>query len=402
MGQKHFLLILEVLAICRQDHDPVVVVECHGHHRALHHRRHEHRNRRHISRERLERHHEAAVAGDATGAPHLQPLDGSGELLLHLVGHHATPRHLDGEPRHAPVDHLVVVAARTVDVARRGGVVVVQADDAQNRRLLLRELLHLLRVRLALRLRLPLRVGPRRGLLPLLLPVINAEAGVVLVAADVEVGGRDCIPDRKACRGSQGVRVGRQLRALQEDADDSGVLAQEVHGHLDDARLHDVDGHGLAFGDGVEAGDVLATLDDESALVQIESTTVEQDIFLRLQRVAVGRQDEDLLLGIERSRDDGALHHRRHEDRSGGNLPCQRLEGHHKTAVAGNGVDTLLLQELDPLGEASFHFLRELALLSHLQGHAGDHAVGHVIAEAGRAIQIALGRWVVAVQADHA
>mmetsp|Transcript_41328 Transcript_41328/g.117962 ORF Transcript_41328/g.117962 Transcript_41328/m.117962 type:complete len:370 (+) Transcript_41328:875-1984(+) len=236
-------------------------------------------------------------------------------------------------------------------------------------------------------------------MVPLLLPVVQPEPCAVLERVHVEVCSRDGVPDREARGRAQRVGVGRQLRALEEDRLNARVRSDEVHGQLHDAWLHDVQGNLLALGHCVETLDVLAALDDEAILLYVEAAAIEEHFLLWLQRLVVGRQDENLVLRVEGRGNHGALNHRRHEDGLRGYLPGKDLEAHHEAAVARDGADVPHLEVLDGLGKVPLRHLVEVAVLGHLEGQPGTDPVEDVIPVARWTVDVAFGRWVVVVQA---
>mmetsp|Transcript_64149 Transcript_64149/g.155094 ORF Transcript_64149/g.155094 Transcript_64149/m.155094 type:complete len:232 (+) Transcript_64149:804-1499(+) len=231
------------------------------------------------------------------------------------MGHAAGLCHVESQTWHTAEEDLVVVAGRAIDIPGRWRVVVVQADDSQDGRrlpcqILLRLFQQVLRIVLLLRHILFLLLVAMLflfcgmvvlqeglvffsevlaelvlllGLVPVFLPVTDAKALIVLEGVDVEVRASDGIEHREASGGPQGICIGRQLRALEEDGPDGLLCLQDIHRHLDDTRLDDVKRHLLSFRHGIKTWNGLAALDDEAVLIHIKSTAVEENFLLRSQ-----------------------------------------------------------------------------------------------------------------------
>mmetsp|Transcript_84481 Transcript_84481/g.213029 ORF Transcript_84481/g.213029 Transcript_84481/m.213029 type:complete len:248 (+) Transcript_84481:562-1305(+) len=246
MAKQGFLLWLQCGTVSCQYKDLVVLVKCNRNHRALHHGGHEYRDRSHITCERLEGHHKTTIPSNADRTLGFQPLDRLHKFLLHGVGHHASLGHLECKPWNAPIQHIIVVAAWTINVSSCWWVIVIKPHNTQHRGLLPCQLFHLLDM---LGLGLGLGLGIRCWclclvddrlvvlfgqvlselvlfllLVPLSLPIINAKTWIVFIAANVEVCGGDCIPYWQVCRSPQGIRVWRQLRTLEQDGTDLRVV----------------------------------------------------------------------------------------------------------------------------------------------------------------------------------
>mmetsp|Transcript_7495 Transcript_7495/g.12994 ORF Transcript_7495/g.12994 Transcript_7495/m.12994 type:complete len:287 (+) Transcript_7495:1098-1958(+) len=200
---------------------------------------------------------------------------------------------------------------------------------------------------------------------------------------------------------AQGIGVGRQLRAFQEDRADHRVLLDQIQRHLDDAGLHDVQGHFLSLGHGVEARNILAAMDDKAVLLHIKATTRHQDLLLRFQRMLVGREDHNLIVWVKCGSNDGTLHHRGHKNGLCGNLPRKHLKCHHETAITGDGTDSSGLQVLNGIREASLHLLGELTRLTHLEAQARNTPEVDIIAEACGMVGVPWSRRIVVVQSHH-
>mmetsp|Transcript_84254 Transcript_84254/g.247145 ORF Transcript_84254/g.247145 Transcript_84254/m.247145 type:complete len:384 (+) Transcript_84254:1165-2316(+) len=180
------------------------------------------------------------------------------------------------------------------------------------------------------------------------------------------------------------------------------MLLHHPQRQLHNPRLHNLHRHSLTLRHGVEAGHVLAAVDDEAAVVDVEAAVAQEDLLLRLQRRAVRREDQDLVVLVEGHRDHGALDHGGHEDGLRGNLARLDLKSHHEATISRDGTSAPHLQELNAFGKVPLNFLRKLAPLGHLEGHAWDYSVENVVVEACLRVGVSSCRWVVIVKADYA
>merc|ERR1719329_1903549 len=143
-------------------------------------------------------------------------------------------------------------------------------------------------------------------LVPSILPVIDTHPRIVFVSIDIEITPSDRIPHWELGCSTHCVRIWRQLGALHEDRRDARLLFEFFEDLLDDAWLDNIQRHRLALRNSIEAPDVLATDDDETVLIHVETAAVEQHVFLGPQRVPVRRQDQNLILRLESGGDDRA------------------------------------------------------------------------------------------------
>jgi len=129
-------------------------------------------------------------------------------------------------------------------------------------------------------------------------------------------------------------------------------------------------------------------MDMEPLLADIKATTRQENFLLWFQRLAIGRQNQDVIIWIQRCCDDGTLYHRGHEDGFTRNLPGQDLKGHHETAVSSDGRRTTRLKVLDGIRKATLHQLGELARLAHFKGEPRHATIVDVVAKAPWMIRI--------------
>mmetsp|Transcript_126341 Transcript_126341/g.299957 ORF Transcript_126341/g.299957 Transcript_126341/m.299957 type:complete len:312 (+) Transcript_126341:54-989(+) len=236
--------------------------------------------------------------------------------------------------------------------------------------------------------------------IPVQLPLVEAEPRIVPTAGDKEVGVGDSIKNRQRRLGAQGVRVGRQLGALQANGADGGVLLQDLLHHVHDSRGHILNVNLLALRHGVKARHVLAAHDHEAGVVHVKAALLQQGVLLRLQRLVVGSQNQHLVVFVKGQGDHRALHHRAHEDRHRGDLAGQWLESHHEAAVPGDAGHAFALQPLDAVNELLLDVFRHLAFLRHREGEARNHTEEHVVIVAPRAVDVPGRGRVVVIQAD--
>mmetsp|Transcript_5673 Transcript_5673/g.14028 ORF Transcript_5673/g.14028 Transcript_5673/m.14028 type:complete len:339 (+) Transcript_5673:195-1211(+) len=245
---------------------------------------------------------------------------------------------------------------------------------------------------------------------PLFLPVVLAEARVVLHRGDEGVARGDGVEDRQAGGRAHRVRVGRQLGALEDERAQLGVLLDGLLGELDDVRGGRLPVDLPPLCDGLaEDGHVLAADDHEAVVVGVDAALLLDRGAHRLERVAVGGEDGDeLVLGVGGG-DGGRRAQRRHEDRLLGVLARLVLQVEEEAAVGGDARDVLLLVEvLDGIDEALHHVWRQGlprhrdGVLAHLEGQSRDRAVVHIVRVGVGAVDVARGRGVVVIQSNYA
>mmetsp|Transcript_48025 Transcript_48025/g.115414 ORF Transcript_48025/g.115414 Transcript_48025/m.115414 type:complete len:295 (+) Transcript_48025:27-911(+) len=196
---------------------------------------------------------------------------------------------------------------------------------------------------------------------PVLLPVVGAEARVVLHRGDEGVARGDGVKDRQTGGRAQRVRVRRQLGALQDDRAERRVGLHGVLGELDHVRRDRLPVDLEPLGDGLsEDGHVLAADDHEALVVGVDAALLLDQVAHGLERGGVGREDGDqLVLGVGGG-DSGRRAQRRHEDWLLGVLAGLGLEVEEITAVGGDARHVLLLVEkLDRIHEALHDVVRQ-------------------------------------------
>mmetsp|Transcript_126340 Transcript_126340/g.299952 ORF Transcript_126340/g.299952 Transcript_126340/m.299952 type:complete len:276 (+) Transcript_126340:56-883(+) len=237
--------------------------------------------------------------------------------------------------------------------------------------------------------------------IPIQLPLVEAKPRIVLPRRQEEVSVGDGIEDGELGFVAQGVGIGRQLCALEQNGTDRCVLLEDLLDHIDNARLHVVDVDLLTFCNRVEARNILAALDHEAGIVNVETTAGQKRLLLRLQRVIIRGENQHLVVLVESNGDHRALHHRAHETRHTGHLTCQRLERHHETTVTRDAAAAFVFQPLHGFDELLLHIRRQFARLRHLKREARNHTEENIVVVAARMIDVALGRRIVVVQAQN-
>mmetsp|Transcript_26977 Transcript_26977/g.88579 ORF Transcript_26977/g.88579 Transcript_26977/m.88579 type:complete len:220 (-) Transcript_26977:276-935(-) len=199
-------------------------------------------------------------------------------------------------------------------------------------------------------------------------PVVDTEAWVVHERREHGVAARDAIEDGQPGRRAHGVRVGRKLRALKQDGADrlgrarvfgNGVLCQ-----ADEVRHDGVDIDAVTIRDCLEARHVLAADDDEARVVRVHAALLLDELTHGLERLTVGGEERDLLVGGVGTYNGGQLAERRHEDGLAGDGPCEGLKVHEEAAVACDASHTLLVEPRDGVNETLLDVVRQLATLA--------------------------------------
>mmetsp|Transcript_38297 Transcript_38297/g.89968 ORF Transcript_38297/g.89968 Transcript_38297/m.89968 type:complete len:211 (-) Transcript_38297:633-1265(-) len=131
--------------------------------------------------------------------------------------------------------------------------------------------------------------------IPLVVPVIDAEAGVVAHAIDEEIAACDGIVDREACHMPKSVRVRWQLCAFHEDRTNVWMSCQRVLAFLHHTRRHLGNINLLAKSNCFKTRHILAANNDIAVLVGVNATLILDERLHRLQTLSIGSEDGNLL-----------------------------------------------------------------------------------------------------------
>jgi len=130
--------------------------------------------------------------------------------------------------------------------------------------------------------------------IPFVLPGVLSESGVVSEAVHEEVTSGDGVVDGESSGGSDGIRVWRELSALEEESTGSWVFCKSflAEGNHTGLNLGGVDLSSV--NDSFESGNILGSIDPVSILVHLNTTLVLDEVVHGLKSDGRSSHDNNL------------------------------------------------------------------------------------------------------------
>lgn len=179
--------------------------------------------------------------------------------------------------------------------------------------------------------------------IPLILPLVLSESGVIGESVDEEVASSDGIVDGEAGRVTDSIGVRRELSAFEEEGTDFGEFFNGFFADSDHTRLNlssvDLASNSNSF----ESVNILSTDDMVSGVLGIDTTLVTDEVFHGLESCSVGGHDNDLFVRSEGTSHSGELGEGTHEHRLVSESASKRLLPHHESTVTSDSTHLLFM-----------------------------------------------------------
>jgi hypothetical protein len=178
---------------------------------------------------------------------------------------------------------------------------------------------------------------------PLMLPLILSESGVIGEAVDEEVASCDGIVDGEAGRVTDSIGVRRELSAFEEEGTDKGEFFKGGYADFNHAGLNLSNVDLASNSNSFESVNILSTDDVVSLVLGIDTTLVTDEFFHGLKSCSVGGHDDDLFVSSEGASHSGELGESTHEHRLVSDRASKVLLPHHETTVTSDSAHILLV-----------------------------------------------------------
>jgi hypothetical protein len=188
---------------------------------------------------------------------------------------------------------------------------------------------------------------------------VDSKSFVVLEAHDEEVSASDGVVNGESSLVAEGISVGRQLSAFEENGADLRVGGNGSLGLTNNAGCAVSYVNLLTFDNGFKTVNIFAAKNFEAFTLGVDTTLISDEVVHGGESGGIGSHNKDDLLRGVGACDGGELSEGRHEHGLGGVLSGETLIKHHESAVTSNATDTL--------GNKFINCLEELSLDSRGQ-----------------------------------